>query len=281
MSDTKQYLVNGRAVTVREGGQNNMPAVLLLHGGAGDATLHWGKVFSMLSDSLHVIAPDLPAFGGSAPLPTLTTQALLAWLDALLLTLEVEQVIVVGNGLGATLARLFAANMPHRVSALVLLNGGTIPNPPPLMRRLAQTPVINSLLFQYLAQSASSSSHYASSIAPQNLSLLDANFYAATKTAQSAFAALMRTFIGSPLPEQLNPKQPTLLLWGTSDTVNTLTEAQRIQRAIPQSTLIEISECGQMPQLEAPDVFCWQLKRFIQLQENPRHPHMPGVQRLG
>lgn len=282
MSEKKRYQIQGQVVEVLEAGEGNAPSVFFVHGGAGDARFHWSALFSLLKEGLHVVAPDLPGFGGSAPLTQMSTQKLVTWMHEVYTALGLEKVIIIGTGLGATLARLFAAHYPDCVSGLVMLNGGSIPNPPVVMRYLAKTPVIKTLLFQSLARSSTSQSHYAKNIFEDNFKTFTEQFFIDSQASQAAFAALMQALISSPRPEHVTPTCPTVLFWGASDQVNTLTEGRRIQRAIPQSTLTELANCGQLPEIEAPDVLYWQLKQFIKAQDEPhKQRNLPGVQRLG
>ena len=55
--------VGGLPVHYWEGGAENGRALLLLHGGIGDAWANWSKVMPALAEDYHVFAPDLPGFG--------------------------------------------------------------------------------------------------------------------------------------------------------------------------------------------------------------------------
>jgi pimeloyl-ACP methyl ester carboxylesterase len=48
--------------------------------------------------------------------------------------------------------------------------------------------------------------------------------------------------------------QPTLILWGDSDKILGTVDAQRFKRAIPNSKLIWIKDCGHVPHLEQPQI---------------------------
>jgi pimeloyl-ACP methyl ester carboxylesterase len=61
--------VEGRPCRYWVAGPDNGRPLLLLHGGLGDAALHWGRALPDLARDFHVLAPDLPGFGASAPLP--------------------------------------------------------------------------------------------------------------------------------------------------------------------------------------------------------------------
>ena len=71
--------VKGNTVRYYEAGEPHHRSLLLLHGGFGDAWLHWSEVIAELEDDYHLVAPDLPGYGQSTPLAGLTVEKLLAW----------------------------------------------------------------------------------------------------------------------------------------------------------------------------------------------------------
>jgi len=70
----------GNQIHYLEAGEANPGAVILLHGNVGDAVFHWRAVIRELALDYHVIAPDLPGFGGSSALATSTFDTMLDWM---------------------------------------------------------------------------------------------------------------------------------------------------------------------------------------------------------
>ncbi|MBN2418227.1 MAG: alpha/beta fold hydrolase, partial [Deltaproteobacteria bacterium] len=58
--------VFGGKMLVREAGQRNDKMILLVHGLGDEAGTTWNSVVGELSREYHVVAPDLPGFGGSS-----------------------------------------------------------------------------------------------------------------------------------------------------------------------------------------------------------------------
>ncbi|MDE7161896.1 MAG: alpha/beta hydrolase [Anaeroplasmataceae bacterium] len=56
---------------------------------------------------------------------------------------------------------------------------------------------------------------------------------------------------------------PTLLLYGTKDTVTPLSLGYQIKENINNAELIELEECGHFPYLERPSVFSIILMSFL------------------
>jgi len=101
------------------------PPVLLLHGsGPGvTAAANWRAVIPALSGDRRVIAPDQLGFGGTAT-GKQRTYGRAAWTRhalALLGTLGVSTVDIIGNSMGGAIALSLAAARPHAVRRIVLM----------------------------------------------------------------------------------------------------------------------------------------------------------------
>jgi lipase len=100
--------------------------VVALHG-ITSAHVAWRAVARSLAgqEGIAVLAPDLRGRGRSARLPVHDafsghTEDVVAVLDAL----NIEQTLLAGHSMGAYVAANIAADHPHRVSELVLVDGG-------------------------------------------------------------------------------------------------------------------------------------------------------------
>jgi pimeloyl-ACP methyl ester carboxylesterase len=103
------------------------PAVLLLHGFPDRAAMWSAQIQYLTEQGYRVIAPDLRGFGDSDR-PTgvehYTIELLVADVAALLNTLQVPKVILVGHDWGASLAWTFAAVLPQMVAKLAVMSVG-------------------------------------------------------------------------------------------------------------------------------------------------------------
>ncbi|MER6300514.1 alpha/beta fold hydrolase [Kitasatospora sp. NPDC001539] len=106
---------------VLEAGDVGHPTLVLVHG-AGHGARMWRRQLEALSDSFHVVALDLPGFGG-VPGPF----SLAAAVDSVA---EVAQQLrpahLCGHSLGAIVAARVAAENPEIVARLVLVGGPEI-----------------------------------------------------------------------------------------------------------------------------------------------------------
>jgi magnesium chelatase accessory protein len=129
------------------------PVVLLLHG-MGAATHTWRGLLPLLAERCTVVAPDLPGHGFSS-MPAdrdLSLPAMARSIGALLRTLGLAPVVVLGHSAGAAVAVrmvLDGAIAPH---ALISLNGALLPLQTlagqlfsPVARFLVRFPMVPSL----------------------------------------------------------------------------------------------------------------------------------------
>jgi pimeloyl-ACP methyl ester carboxylesterase len=274
----KSISLDGLNVHYLEAGEGRPRTLLLIHGGVGDARLHWEPAIAALADDFHVLAPDLPGFGKSDALPKMQTGAMLAWIKNFLEKQQVEQAVVIGNSLGGLLARLFAAANPQYVPALILMNGGGVPDLPSFFRILERIPGISHGIFYLLGKTATSPTTLKDMFHDQ--ALLTEDFLKQAKAAGNGYAQMMRMYVRSPIPEAQTPMVPTLILWGANDKVATLKDAEAIKLSIPGSILTEIKDCGHMPQIETMDVFVWQVNTFLENLSRHTQSNHPGAKML-
>ena len=100
MISQQSITIEGRQAKYWIGGSGK--PLVLIHGGLGDAQQHWAPVFEALSQRFLILAPDLPGFGVSAPLPMPSYQNYLNWLQLLFDMLNIGgPLLMMGNSFGA------------------------------------------------------------------------------------------------------------------------------------------------------------------------------------
>jgi 2-hydroxymuconate-semialdehyde hydrolase len=102
-----------------------VPPLLLLHGSGPGVTAiaNWRVIIPAVSSSRRVIAPDQLGFGGTATGEP-RTYGRTAWTDhalALLDTLDIGTVDIIGNSMGGAIALSIAAARPDAVRRIVLM----------------------------------------------------------------------------------------------------------------------------------------------------------------
>ncbi len=113
----------GRGTTfVREvAGPPGAPTLLLLHGWLASGGLNWFRAFETLGTDFHILAPDLRGHGrGVRSSSAFQLGDCADDVAALLDTLAVGPVLVVGYSMGGPVAQLLARRRPELVAGLVL-----------------------------------------------------------------------------------------------------------------------------------------------------------------
>ena len=229
------------------------PAAVFVHGVGSNAYL-WRHVIGAVADVRRCVALDLPLHGKSpvAPEQDLSIAALATVLEDFCDALGLERIDLVANDTGGAVAQVFAARHPERLTTLTLTNCDTADNLPPEEFK----PIVD------LAK--------AGALAPAVAGMLD-NINAARDTAfASAYEdpdqvdpqiirAYMEPTIGTPerarqferllaaldpddlraVEPQLRALQvPTLIVWGTGDSMFDVSWAYWLRDTIPGVTKV-------------------------------------------
>jgi pimeloyl-ACP methyl ester carboxylesterase len=141
-----QLRIHGQPVGYAEagagpaGGSAKPPVVVLVHGIASRAS-QWEAVMERLSETCHVIAPDLLGHGSSAkPRGDYSLGAHACGIRDLTAALGHDRVSLVGHSLGGGIAMQFAYQFPERVERLALISSGGLGREVSIFLRAATLP---------------------------------------------------------------------------------------------------------------------------------------------
>lgn len=127
---TQRYVDTSFGKTfVLEAGNDENPAVILLHGSCSNSAAWLGDI-PVLASKFHVFAVDILGEAGNSEENRLdiNSNGYPQWLNELMNMLNIKQSVIMGNSMGGCLALHFAAAYPQRILALVLLApSGIIP----------------------------------------------------------------------------------------------------------------------------------------------------------
>lgn len=244
------------------------PPLLLLHG-FGSMLEHWDGVLPLLAQAHPCYALDLYGFGYSAPLQHPDRRI---WADqiAYLIRNELpEPPIIIGNSLGGMVGAQCAADHPHLVRGLVLVNSTGLPNTSQLYNgferaayQLVRIPLVGELLATILGRELGVRS------------FLYGLYYRRERITARLIATLSRAFDRPHLARlclavlrnyealalDLQPGDvvtPTLILWGERDQGLPLRIAHRLRdQLFPDADLAIIARSGHCPFDETPEAFC-------------------------
>ena len=259
----KSILVGKHTIVYLEGGRGE--SVLLLHGFGADKD-NWNLFSRYLTKRYHVIAPDLPGFGESSKI----------WGDQYNITAQVERVHafakeigltrfhLAGNSMGGLIAGVYAATYPGEILTLGLLDPAGVIDREPSQLSLELEKGNNPLIVE-------SVSDYDK--------LLDFTFVkppVIPDPLKSHFAEMAvqskdfnkKVFIEATPGNQLERimreiRAKTLILWGDTDRVLSVSSAWVLQKGIENSRVIILKDCGHMPMIERPEETAQYYLEFI------------------
>ena len=245
------------------------PAVLFLHNG-GTSRRIWRPQMEALRDHFEVVAVDLPGFGdsplGSQPL---TLAGYADAMSAMIDSLELAPVVIVGNCMGSNIATYLAESRPDDVRALVLINPLTASTfdsgwlgplhkldrlAPPVAKTLRnisrKIPIPRAVVglvlrFQLGPEGVRRGIHHdaeliACNIRPQQMSALvdvlgDMDAYGGMDS-------------GRDLAEI-----PVTTIWGARNRVLSINKGERLNVTLQPDEALVFEDCGHLPMLERPD----------------------------
>lgn len=254
--DHKSVVIGGETWHYLEGGPNDAPVVLLLHGFGGDKD-NWTRFSNAVTDQYRVIAPDLPGFGQSARHADwdYSLGAQRDRLGAFVEALKLDRFHIGGNSMGGHLAALYAHQRPARLISLALFNNGGIDAPTPSEMFLAvergENPLIVSAPddFDKLIAFAS----YKKPFIPWPAKgVLAQQSYDNSTFNRHIFEFLIDDRSSGLEPILAEIKIPVLILWGEYDRILDVSSVDVMKPLLPQAEVVIMKDTGHIPMLERP-----------------------------
>jgi pimeloyl-ACP methyl ester carboxylesterase len=246
--------------------------LVLLHGFPFDAAM-WDAQVADLREVARVLAPDLPGFGASPPLPGAPedarlddyARAVLRWLDGL----SVATFTLAGHSMGGYVALALARLAPLRLAGLILVasRAGADTAEAAIgrhalalaVRERGPTAVVEANLPRLLAPGDGRSEarqRTREMMLRQSPAGIVAALYAmASRPDSTAFLRTVET--------------PALILAGMEDQLIPRADAEALRDGLRNAALVEIPEAGHMAPLEAPDAVNAALRPFVAGLEPP------------
>jgi pimeloyl-ACP methyl ester carboxylesterase len=253
--------VDAISIAYRHAGQGS--PLVLLHGFLCDSRC-WRAQLAGLSDQFTVIAWDAPGAGSSSDPPASFT--ITDWsccLAEFLGQLGIEQAHVLGLSWGGILAQEFYRLYPARVSKLILADTyagwkGSLPEAVCAQRltrceresRLSPDEFVTQWVPEMFTEAASQA-------LLQEMSSIVSEFH------PLGFRLMAKSSADTDTTDLL-PRitSPTLVLWGDGDRRSPLRIAEQLRDAIPNAELAVIEGAGHASNMERPDAFNAEVRRF-------------------
>jgi pimeloyl-ACP methyl ester carboxylesterase len=255
-----------------EGGKENGPPLVLLHG-YGGSYADWLLAADYLTGNFRVIIPDLPGWGASTRLPDIDygyaaqVERLHGFVDAL----HLGEIALAGHSMGGAIAGLYAAKYPKDVAALALIDSSGVPfKENGFVRELkagkspfdiddrAQFRHLEAMLF---ADPPSVPPRIQDVFVEKSKS--DRAF--ADKVLRALAAPDARNALQSKLPDIT---APTLAIWCMQDQIIDVSALDAIRAGLTQAPNIGVTElngCGHMSIMEKPREVAQSITRFVLL----------------
>ncbi len=252
------------------------PPVLLIHG-FGTSSYTWRHVIPALAFKHRVIAVDLKGFGQSDK-PFDERYSVLDQAELLAQFIEdhdLRDLTVVGHSFGGGVALRLAldhdARLAGRIKKLVLLDSIAYPQHIPVFFRLLDMPLVSHLGVRMVPPTVQT--RVALQIAYFDDDKIDPEevetYAAPLKTAAGKHAIIYSA--RQIVPDDIDViaqsytsiTLPTLILWCDHDRIVPLEIGLKLRRALPNSTLRLVQDCGHMPQEEQPETTSELLRSFL------------------
>ena len=265
--------IDGMQVHYRDEGKG-FP-IVLVHGTA--SSLHtWNAWTKELTNNYRVIRMDLPAFGITGPNTTAdySIKSYTTFLDQFLKKLQLEKFHLAGNSLGGNIAWNYAAENPHKIEKLILVDASGLPTnkEQPAIFKMAKTPVLSSL-FLYVTPKFFIKKNMKEVYADESKitdELVTRYHKMALRTGnRQAFIdrAKMDFKLGSKanLEKLKSIQTPTLLIWGAKDNWIPLKSVGiKMDSVLTNSKLVVLENSGHVPMEENHEESLQVFKEFIE-----------------
>jgi pimeloyl-ACP methyl ester carboxylesterase len=272
---THTATVRGSEVTYVDLGDGPGEPIVWIHG-LGACWQTWLENLPHFARSHRCIALDLPGFGAS-PMPAedISIERYAAVVDELLRQLGVERAIVVGNSMGGFIATELAIRFPTVVSRLVLVSAAVFWQEYRRARPLvalaqASEAVVGRALVSAEPALIRRPGLRAAALAfggfhlPHLLSRELQAELLVTARRTAGFLPALQALASFPLREELpDIACPTLIVWGTHDTLVGAEHADELARLIPDARKVVFERTGHVPMLERPARFNAAVDEFL------------------
>ena len=245
-------------------GDPGLPPLVFLHG-IGGAARAWRGQLAFFGDRYRTIAWDMPGYGGSAALPTVSITALAEALRDFLEQVGATKPILVGHSIGGMIVQQLLAKNPRIAAAVVLAQTSPAFGKPdgdwqkafigarlgPLDRGETLVSLAPTLVKELVGDDPD----------PAGMELARDCMACVP---ESTYRATMLALMGFDLRNALrNIAVPTLVLSGSRDNNAPAPMMAKMATYIPSATYVELEGAGHLVNLERPEAFNTALDGFL------------------
>lgn len=249
--------VNGFQLAYERHG-HGMPLVMI-HGYPLDHSI-WNLVVPLLENDFDLILPDLRGFGESGTTPSSYLMAdLAADMVALLDSLKLKKVAMVGHSMGGYMTLAFARAFPGRLRGLGLVSSQALADPPE--KKAGRYQEAEQILAHGVEDTAAGMSTKLTDDPGLQGRLKELILRQRPQGLAGALHAMAERQDSMLLLPELDI--PVVLVHGLADKLIPVDRARAISAVVKQGHLTEIQGVGHMPMMDAPQVTAQALKALI------------------
>lgn len=254
-------LQHGVRIHYVEKGQDNGLPVIFIHG-FPDSWNSFRLVLDAFSSSFHSFVLDLRGFGESGkPEGGYTQDNFVEDVIAFLDKQSIAKASIVGHSMGSFIAQRLALLYPERVEKLVLIGSASKGKGNPVLDEALE--IVNTLQdpldTNFITEFQSGT--IKKNVTPEFFdSIIQESLKAPVRIWKEALKSLTETDYSKELG---HIKSPTLIAWGTYDTIFPEEEQEILYKVIPNATLRIYRSAGHSLIWEEAELFAADLERFL------------------
>ena len=237
--------------------------VIPIHGFLYDSYM-WNKNIDVLADRFKVYAVDLWGFGYSTREPMdygypLYANQLLKFMNAL----NIQKASLIGQSMGGGTSIFFSVNYRDRVNKLILVDPAGMPNPLPLIGKIANLPKLGEFLLGmksdfYRKMILSTTFIYDKGFITESYFENVTRFHKIKGTTEASLKILRKQFFHT-LPDEVHRLAemdvPVLIIWGRQDKAVPLERGEEMHKVLRGSRLEIFEQAGHCPHDEQSQKF--------------------------
>ena len=264
MSQPAPMITRDGCFAYEAAGDPAAPPLIFLHG-IGGAARAWRHQLATFGNRFHAIAWDMPGYGGSGPLASVSIAALADALQQFIQQIDATKPILVGHSIGGMIVQKWLAQSPKLARAVVLAQ--TSPafgradgdwqksfiaaRLGPLDRGETMRSLAPSLVKELVGDDPD----------PKGMELARECM---ASVPEASYRAMMMALMGFDQRSTLKDiSVPTLLLSGSKDNNAPAPMMAKTATYIPSSQYVELTGVGHLANLERPDAFGRALASFV------------------
>jgi 3-oxoadipate enol-lactonase len=257
--------VNNITVSYTDEGADNLPVIIFIHGFPFNKEM-WDKQVEVLKENFRVIAYDVRGHGNSwSGTDDFTIELFVKDLLSLMDALEIEKTVLCGLSMGGYVALKAMENHPNRFNALVLCDTSCKADSPEAKKKRMKA--IESIrengIEKFADDSLKNFFAHESFITKRNV-IAEVREKMINTTEKSVIKTLLAlSKRKETCTTLLKIKVPVLILVGKEDKITPPEAAQFMNENINGSVMSVIENAGHLSNLESPDQFNEQLKKFL------------------